>query len=116
MRARLALLAIACLATASAARGDEGEKKTPSAADLLARMKGADSHAAGEAADALVQMTDDEVVPAALAQLKGEKEFHARIALGYVLAAHGEKAGLEVLVASLEETGHLGYVYLTRVA
>jgi hypothetical protein len=32
-----------------------------------------------------------------------------------MLATQGERVGLEVLVDSLETTGHLGYVYLTRV-
>ncbi len=118
MRALLAaFLAILSFAAASVARGGDDDGPAPSPEDFLARMKGADSRAAEDAADALVRVEGDEFVPAALAQLTEETEFHARIALGYVLAAHGEKAGLEVLVGSLaQRAGHLGYVYLTRVA
>jgi hypothetical protein len=112
---RVVALALALAGSAPVAWGD-GDAASPSAEELLARMKGADFHAADEAADALVRWKDDDFVPRALEQLKEETEFHARLSLGYVLAVHGEKAGLEVLVDSLEQTGHLGYVYLTRVA
>ena len=43
-------------------------------------------------------------------------DFHERITLGYMLAAHGEKVGLEILVDSLQHRGHFGYIYLRRVA
>ncbi len=95
---------------------DQPSKGPPTVEELLRRLRGPGAVHEHEAVGALVRRTEADVVPAALAQLKGETDFHARIALGYVLAAHGEKAGLEVLVASLEHTGHLGYVYLTRLA
>ncbi len=118
MRARWPGLLAIVLATASpSARGDdEPGGKAPTALALLERLKGGGTLRADDAVEALLHWKDDEFVPAALEQLKAETDFHARIALGYVLAAHGERAGLEVLVASLERTGHLGYVYLTRVA
>lgn len=111
------LLAIVLAMASPSARGDdEPAGKAPTAQELLERLKGGGALRADDAVEALVCWRDDDFVRAALVQLKEETDFHARIALGYVLAAHGEKAGLEVLVASLEQTGHLGYVYLTRVA
>lgn len=118
MRARWIgwLACVLVLAAPPAAGEDAPPKPAPAAAELLERLKGGRGGRDDEALDALVRWKDDEFVPAALAQLREETDFHARIALGYVLAVHGEKAGLEVLVDSLEQTGHLGYVYLTRVA
>jgi hypothetical protein len=113
---RIALPILLVLAFAGRLARADGDPPTPTAAELLAQMKGTDFDAAEKAAERLVRTPNDDFVPAALAQLKEETNFHARIALGYVLAAHGEKAGLEVLVDSLQRTGHLGYVHLTGVS
>ena len=110
----LAVLVVVAAPTLGA--DDRPSKGPPTVQELLQRLRGPNAVREHEAVGALVRRKEEDVVPAALAQLKDETDFHARIALAYVLAAHGEKAGLEVLVASLEQTGHLGYVYLTRLA
>ena len=48
-------------------------------------------------------------------RLKIESDFHVKLALNYAVASQGEKSGIEPLITSLGETGHLGYVYLNRV-
>lgn len=56
------------------------------------------------------------LVPWLRERLEAESDFHVRLALAYALAAQGEKEGLKVLIDALQQTGHLGYVYLTRVS
>lgn len=55
-------------------------------------------------------------MPALSEALRTQSGFHERNTLGYMLAVHGEKRGLEILVDSLRRKGHFGYIYLTRVA
>lgn len=96
------------------AHGDE--PKPASVEELLDKVCAdpwSDDHAAAALA---ARPLDDAIVAATKKRLEGKPRFHPRLALGYVLASHGEKQGLEILVDSLAETGHLGYVLLTRVA
>lgn len=55
------------------------------------------------------------LVPWLRERLDREKDFHARLAFAFALASQGEKEALSVLVDSLSQMGHFGYVYLTEL-
>ncbi len=122
MRGTLAgLVVVLVVAAAAPATADDAPApKVPPAEEsvdaLVARAVGAGPRADEAAVAAVLRRRSEDVVPALERALLAQTGFHQRITLGYMLAVHGEKAGLQVLVDSLEETGHLGYVYLTRVA
>jgi hypothetical protein len=89
------------------------EPALPSEEELFAQIR--QGRIESKAVEALaVRPTTDSIVRTARERLAASTDLHVRIALGYVLASHGEKAGLEVLVESLNRTGHFGYIYLTR--
>jgi hypothetical protein len=99
---------------AACVRAHADEPDGASVEDLLERLE--DLRTQKDAAESLAALpTSDSLVRRARESLDASEDFHERIALGYVLASHGEKRGLEVLVDSLRETGHFGYVYLTAL-
>jgi|GEM_PF-3372450 len=95
----------------------DGETKpAPTIEQLLDRVV-APPGFGDEAVEVLAAHPDHEsVLEAAGARLQKEEGFQQRLALGYILGTHGERKGLEILVEALEQTGHLGYVYLRRLA
>ena len=56
----------------------------------------------------------DDILPIKT-RLKIESNFHVKLSLNYAVASQGEKSGMQPLIKSLGETGHLGYVYLRRL-
>lgn len=82
---------------------------------LIARLDGDDSRSREDAAEALAEMVDSKIPPAIRKRLLVETDFHVKLALQYALASQGNKQALRFLIDSLEESGHLGYVYLRRV-
>lgn len=55
------------------------------------------------------------LVPWLRERLGRETDFHVRLALAFALASQGESEALPVLVDSLSETGHFGYIYLSEL-
>ncbi len=69
---------------------------------------------------AIRALADDFFDPSALVpwlreRLARETGFHLRLAFAFALASQGESDALAVLVDSLSETGHFGYIYLTEL-
>jgi hypothetical protein len=68
-----------------------------------------------DAAEVLAETEKLDDVSAIQARLKVESDFHVKLALNYAIASHGDKSGIAPLIKSLGETGHFGYLYLSRV-
>ncbi|MGE0192454.1 MAG: hypothetical protein AB7T63_10480 [Planctomycetota bacterium] len=102
------LLALAFLPPPAHAGEDLAQQPVDELIDLLE----ADGWVRVEAAEALAGRADARVPAALKARLEVEEDFHARLALHYALARHGERSSVYPLVQSLERTGHLGSVYL----
>jgi HEAT repeat protein len=96
--------------------GQQKPSPQPTAADLIGKLGVGDRHAREDAAEALAQVDDPQIVPALRERLKQESDFHVRLALQYALASQGEKSAVPELIASLRQTGHLGAVYLGRIS
>lgn len=81
----------------------------------VARLDDDDNRTREDAAEALAKIVDSKIPPAVRKRIAVETDFHVKLALHYALASQGDKQALRFLIDSLENTGHLGYVYLRRV-
>ncbi|MEM9825294.1 MAG: hypothetical protein AAF958_01835 [Planctomycetota bacterium] len=73
------------------------------------------SRVRSDAAELLAEIDKLDDISPIKKRLKIESDFHVRLVLNYAVASQGEKSGIEPLIKSLSQTGHLGCVYLRRV-
>ena len=83
--------------------------------ELIAQLDDENNRTRQDAAEALAEIVDAKVSSPLRKRIAVENDFHVSLALHYALAAQSDKQALLFLIDSLEESGHLGYVYLSRV-
>jgi len=82
---------------------------------LFQRLDDGDQRTREDAAEGLAEIVDSRIPAVLRKRITVETHFHVKLALHYALASQGDKQALQFLIDSLEKTGHLGYVYLSRV-
>ena len=83
--------------------------------NAIGQLDNSNSRVRSDAAEVLAETEQLNDVSPIETRLKTESDFHVKLALNYALASHGEKSSIQPLIQSLGDTGHLGYVYLSRV-
>ncbi|MCP3677978.1 MAG: HEAT repeat domain-containing protein [Deltaproteobacteria bacterium] len=91
------------------------QETSPEIRTLFAQLADPDSGVRQKAAEALVDHKGADIVRVLRKRAKTEKDFHANLAIHFALASHGDREALKVLIASLKQTGHYGFIYLRRV-